>query len=224
MSAILLDIEGTTTDKSFVLRTLFPYARARISAFLAAHAAEPAVAGAIAEMRRALGDPKADVRRVGAELERWIDEDRKLEPLKTLQGLLWAEGYERGELLAHVYDDVPQALARWRAGGRRIAIFSSGSVAAQRLLFAHAGAGDLTGHIEAYFDLGTGPKFEPSSYGAIAEALEEERAGIRFYSDAPREIEAALEAGLEAVLVERDGPIDAPAAWRRVQSFAGEEP
>lgn len=222
MSAILLDIEGTVSDKRFVAETLFPFARARIAAFVRDHAREGEVAAAASLMRAKLGRPDADAEEIGAALERWIDEDRKEEPLKSLQGLIWKEGYDSGEIVSHIYADVLGALERWRAAGKRIAIFSSGSVAAQKLLFAHTSRGDLTPFFSGYFDLSTGAKFEAASYAKIAKALDHRPSEIHFYSDAPREVEAALAAGLIATLVERDGPIAAPAAFRRVQGFAGE--
>jgi enolase-phosphatase E1 len=224
MKAILLDIEGTVTDKRFVTETLFPFAREALGAFLAAQENEPDVANAIALMRQKLSRPGATREEISAELIRWIDEDRKEEPLKTLQGLIWRAGFERGELVAHLYPDVAPAFERWRAAGLTLAIFSSGSVAAQKLLFAHTVAGDLTSCLAAYFDLATGPKHEAMSYARIAKALDLQPVEIRFYTDAPKEVAAALEAGLEAVFVERDGRVEAPPAWRRITDFTGEQP
>jgi enolase-phosphatase E1 len=224
MKAILLDIEGTVSDKRFVHETLFPFARARMGEFLAAHEHEPEVAKALGMMREKLKQPQAPVTAVAAELARWIDEDRKEEPLKTLQGLIWREGYQSGELVSHIYPDVPPALARWRKAGLRLAIFSSGSVAAQQLLFAHTSAGDLTPHLSDYFDLSTGPKHESASYTRIAKSLDCPPSDVRFYTDAPKEVAAAIEAGMDAVLVERDGPIDAPQRWRRIQDFTRDTP
>jgi enolase-phosphatase E1 len=222
MSAVLLDIEGTVSDKRFVAEVLFPFARKRIRAFVAANAGVPEVAAALRLMREKLGRADASQDEIGAALERWIDEDRKEEPLKTLQGLIWAEGYASGELRSHIYADVPPALERWRRAGKRIAIFSSGSVQAQKLLFANTERGDLTPFISTYFDLSTGPKFEPASYAKIARALDHQPKDICFYSDAVKEVEAARAAGLEALLVERDGPIAGGSALRRMSDLAGE--
>jgi enolase-phosphatase E1 len=222
VSAILLDIEGTTSDKRFVAETLFPYARARIKAFVDAHARDGEVAAAVSFMRAKLGRTDATAEEIGTELERWIDEDRKEEPLKSLQGLIWKAGYDSGKLIAHIYADVPNALERWQGAAKRIAIFSSGSVAAQKLLFAHTELGDLTRYFSGYFDLSTGPKSEAASYVKIAKALDHAPSDIHFYSDAPREVEAALAAELIATLVERDGPIEANPSFRRIQDFTGE--
>ena len=223
MKAILLDIEGTTTDIRFVTKTLFPYARERMHAFLEAHESDAAVADAISSMRAQMEKADASLAEIGDELVRWIDEDRKQEPLKGLQGLIWAEGYKDGSIKAHIYDDVAPAFGRWKASGLILAIFSSGSIAAQKLLFAHTSLGDLTPYLSAHFDLTTGSKKEASSYLAIAKAMDLQPAEIRFYSDAPAEIEAAIEAGFDAVLVERDGPIAADVA-ARVTSFTDEMP
>lgn len=223
MKAVLLDIEGTVTDIRFVTETLFPYARARMGAFLDAHRSEPAVADALLRMRKEMDVPAATTAEIAAELVRWIDEDRKQEPLKSLQGLIWKEGYEDGSLKAHLYPDVRPAFERWKQAGLTLAIFSSGSIAAQKLLFAHSVEGDLTGFLSAHFDLTTGSKKDAASYRAIAGALKLPPAEIRFYSDAPAEITAAHAAGMDAVLVERDSPIDAPGAQRRVPSFSDED-
>jgi len=223
VGAILLDIEGTVSDKRFVAETLFPYARARIKTFVQAHAREGNVAAGISLMRAKLGRPDATAEETGGELERWIDEDRKEEPLKSLQGLIWKEGYDSGELISHIYPDVPAAFERWQSAGKRMAIFSSGSVAAQKLLFAHSGLGDLTRYLSAYFDLSTGAKIEASSYTKIAKALNQKPPDIQFYSDAPAEIEAARSAGLAASLVERDGPIAVTTSIRRIKDFSGEQ-
>jgi enolase-phosphatase E1 len=222
MSAILLDIEGTVSDKRFVAELLFPFARKRIRDFIYTHANEPDVVAAMRMMIAKLGKRDASLQELATELERWIDEDRKEEPLKTLQGLIWKEGYDSGALISDIYPDVPAALQRWRDVGKRIAVFSSGSVAAQKLLFGHTDKGDLTPFLDAYFDLSTGPKFEPGSYAKIARALDLPPADICFYSDVPREVDAALTAGMAGVLVERDGPIEAQGTLRRIQSFAGE--
>ena len=222
MSAILLDIEGTVSDKRFVTEHLFPFARERITAFIAERRGEPEMGLVIGLMRQKLGRRDANLDDIGAELERWIDEDRKEEPLKTLQGFIWAEGYESGALISHIYEDVPPAIERWERAGKRIAIFSSGSIGAQKLLFAHTAKGDLTPYLSGHFDLSTGPKMEAASYMKIAKSLDLLPGEIHFYSDAPREVEAAVAAGMAATLVERDGPVSGYPDLRRITTFAGE--
>ncbi|WP_066549758.1 MULTISPECIES: acireductone synthase [unclassified Sphingomonas] len=201
---ILLDIEGTTSSIAFVAETLFPYARARLRAFVAANAAR--CAPILAEVAAvAPGDPVAT-------LIQWIDEDRKATPLKTLQGMIWAEGYADGSLSGHVYPDTPRALARWQAQGRRIFIYSSGSEEAQRLLFAHSLAGDLTPFLAGHFDTRIGAKRDAASYAAIARAIDAHPSDILFISDIAAEIDAARAAGLSALRIDREGGTDADIA------------
>jgi len=109
-SAIVTDIEGTTSAISFVHDVLFPYADARLDAYVAAHRNEPVVAHALSEAAVEAGEADADDAAILAHLHAWIAEDRKATPLKTLQGLIWHEGYERSDLLGHVYPDVPPVL------------------------------------------------------------------------------------------------------------------
>ena len=212
--AIVVDIEGTTTPISFVKETLFPFARMRMAKFLALHARDEDVAAALAETR-ALAPGVEPV----AALTRWIDEDRKVAPLKTLQGLVWEEGYLTGVIEAPVFPDAAEALADWHAAGIVLAVYSSGSVAAQKLLFAHSDRGDLTPLFSHWFDLALGPKLEPDSYRKIAAALG--GAGL-FLSDHPGELDAAEAAGWDAIRLDRgkesmDAP---PSRHRTVRSFA----
>jgi enolase-phosphatase E1 len=140
-----------------------------------------------------------------------IDQDRKLTPLKALQGKIWAEGYARGELRGEVYPDVPAALKRWQSQQKTMAIFSSGSVLAQKLLFAHTQAGDLTAWISAFFDTNLGSKIDPESYKNIANSLKRGPWEINFISDVVRELDAANAAGFHVLLCERPGNHAQPA-------------
>jgi len=195
--AILTDIEGTTSSIAFVAETLFPYARERLPAFVAAHPDEAApILAEVAAMEP--GDPVAT-------LTRWIDEDRKATPLKTLQGMIWADGYRERAFTGHIYPDAAAALRRWHEAGIALYVFSSGSVAAQKLLFGHSDAGDLTPLFSGYFDTTTGPKREAASYQAIANAVGLAADEILFLSDTPQEIAAARDAGLSALLIDRNG-------------------
>lgn len=211
-SVLLLDIEGTTTPIAFVHDQLFPYARRRLATFLAAHRGEPAVVEAIA---RLAAEHEAD-QRAGAHPPPWLgendaaivayleflmDRDRKSPGLKALQGLIWEDGYRRGDLNGELFDGVAAAMRRWHAAGKRLAIYSSGSVLAQRLLFSTTPDGDLTTIIDAFFDTGIGPKVDAESYRRIAAALRVSPGDILFLSDAPAEIIAASAAGVDARLV-----------------------
>jgi enolase-phosphatase E1 len=192
--AILLDIEGTTSSISFVADELFPYAAKHLPAYLEAYREE--VAPILAQVPG--DDPLAT-------LLRWINEDRKETPLKTLQGMVWAQGYADGTLKGHVYPDTPDALLRWRAAEIPVYIYSSGSTAAQKLIFGHSIAGDLTPLLSGYFDTTSGPKREAESYTRIAVAIGTAPSDILFVSDMAPEIDAARAAGLQACLIDRDG-------------------
>ncbi len=179
-SAILTDIEGTTSSLSFVHDTLFPYARARLPAYVAAH---------------------------GGDLDQllaWMDADAKVTELKDIQGRIWEEGYAVGALTGHVYPDAAEALRRWHAEGLKLAVFSSGSMAAQRLIFGHSDQGDLSPLFSGWFDTTTGPKREAMSYVHIADALGIAPPDILFLSDVAAETDAARAAGLRALLIDRE--------------------
>lgn len=207
--AVVTDIEGTTTPLSFVLEVLFPYARRRLDAAFAS--GDPRFAGAV----RLLRQEREDDRRAGedppdfgngAPYAHWLmDRDRKSTGLKLLQGLLWEEGYRDGELRGQVYPDVAEALRAWRERGVRIAVFSSGSVLAQRLLFGHSDQGDLLPFFDGFHDTTTGPKQSPESYAAIVLSLDLSPEAVLFLSDVTAELDAAREAGLRTGLVVRPG-------------------
>lgn len=197
MKAILTDIEGTTSSIAFVAEVLFPYARARLDRYVAAHPEE--TAPILAEVAASEpGDPVAT-------LTRWIDEDRKATPLKTLQGMIWADGYATGAFTGHVYADAVAGLRAWHAAGVALYVFSSGSVDAQRLLFGHSDAGDLTPLFSGYFDTTTGPKRDAASYAKVAAAIGVATGDVLFLSDTPEEVAAARAAGMDALLIDRTG-------------------
>ena len=218
--AILLDIEGTTTPIDFVTKVLFPYARQRTNEFLRHHRDNPEVGADIEALRREysadfaqkLNPPTWRDDSLDAELEsavaylHWqMDRDRKSTPLKSLQGKIWEAGYRTGELRGEVFPDVPPAFSRWRGQKKDICIFSSGSILAQKLLFTHSTAGDLTSFLRAHFDTTTGHKKEAESYRRIAKALDLEPQGMVFLSDVTEELDASRLAGMETVLCVRPG-------------------
>ncbi len=226
--AILLDIEGTTTPIDFVYGTLFPFARARIGDFVQRHRDRADVREDIQALRveyaledsQAPGLPAWRGGSANAEADSavnyalWLTErDRKSTPLKSLQGRIWQAGYLSGELRGQLYPDVAPAFRRWRTQGRTMAIFSSGSVLAQKLLFAHSTAGDLASFISAYFDTTTGPKQDAQSYGRITAALRLPPADLLFCSDVVPELDAARRAGIHTALCARSGtgaPVNVP--------------
>jgi enolase-phosphatase E1 len=219
LRAVLLDIEGTTTSVRFVYDVLFPFARERVSDFLRETADDPDTMRDVARLRDehaaedgregappAWSDGPGERTASAARYALWLmDRDRKSTALKSLQGRIWERGYRDGRLVSHVYDDVPPALRRWREEGRSVHIFSSGSVLAQELLFAHTAAGDLTPWIDGWFDTTTGPKRAVTSYLSIAEALGQPTAAVLFVSDVQEELDAARDAGMRTALAVRDG-------------------
>jgi enolase-phosphatase E1 len=206
VDAVVLDIEGTTSATGFVVDVLYPYSRKRFGALLRDRASEPAVATAIGQIRELIGEPDADPARIAPALNSWLDEDRKATPLKTLQGIIWSEGFAAGDLISHFYDDVVPELRRWHAAGVRLHVYSSGSVAAQRAWFTHSPAGDLLPLVEGLYDTGNaGPKQSPGSYRAISAAIGTPPGRTLFLSDRPAELDAAREAGWLTAGVRRPG-------------------
>lgn len=203
---VLTDIEGTTTSISFVHDVLFPYSRANLADFVRARGREPEVRAALEAAARVggLADGASDDAIVDL-LRSFIDADKKEGSLKTLQGLQWRDGYERGDFVGHLYDDVAPALRRWRAAGIRLAVYSSGSVAAQHLLFGHSSAGDLQPLFDGWFDTRVGGKREAPSYLAICAALDVAPAEITFLSDIEAELDAAASVGVRAIQLLRAG-------------------
>ncbi|MFC6092782.1 acireductone synthase [Saccharothrix lopnurensis] len=200
---VVLDIEGTLSATDQVLVTLYDYARPRLGPWIDGHPDDPAVVEAVARVRE-LSGVGGGTDELVAVLHGWMDSDRKVTPLKTLQGLIWQEGYARGDLVAEFFPDVVPALREWHAAGARLAVFSSGSVAGQVAFFRHTTDGDLTPLFEHHFDtVNAGPKREAGSYRKIASALGSD--DITFYSDVPAELHAAAEAGWRTVGVARPG-------------------
>jgi enolase-phosphatase E1 len=222
--AILLDIEGTTTPIAFVHDVLFTYAREHVRNYLVQHPAASEIAQLREEHARDSEDPPPlteDLDSITNYVNWLIDRDRKSTGLKSLQGKIWREGYEEGTLKSQVFDDVRPAFERWHKHGLRISIFSSGSVLAQQLLFAHTEAGDLTPFIIDYFDTTVGAKGDAESYRRIANNLNLPAEEILFISDVVTELEAAREAGMQTRLSIRPGnqPQVEPDRFRIIHSF-----
>lgn len=210
---VLLDIEGTTTPVSFVYDVLFPYAREHLSTFIAARQGQGDLDDVVHllelewvdDVARGTRPPPLHSSHSIVDYANWLmQHDRKSPGLKRLQGQVWEVGYADGSLHGEVYPDVPPALARWRDAGLDVAIYSSGSVLAQRLLFSTTAYGDLTRFIGQYFDTGVGPKREAASYERIAAAMSLPPASILFVSDVTGELEAARAVGMQAVLCSRE--------------------
>ena len=218
VKSIVTDIEGTTSSLSFVKDVLFPYARARMGEFIHRHAKDPAVQRELDEVRRISGKKLTDAEVID-QLTRWIDEDRKITPLKNLQGMIWEDGYRQGDFKGHVYHDAVRQLRNWRRQGISIYVFSSGSIQAQKLLFAHTEYGDLTPLFSGYFDTTIGNKREAGSYRKIAEAIGTKPDEILFLSDIIEELDAARAAGMQVIGLVRESVPDLRSAYRQVRNF-----
>jgi enolase-phosphatase E1 len=222
ISHVLLDIEGTTCPVSFVAATLFPYAKKHLGHYLQRHGAEAEVKQLVAEVEALWNaDPHPEAQAllnqgqdkgepgqqppVEAYLQWLIRNDRKVTALKELQGWIWEEGYRSGVLKGPLFAVVPEALQRWHQQGLVLAVYSSGSVAAQQLLYGHSSAGDLRPLFSHWFDTRTGAKQDPESYRQISNAMQTKPAHILFVSDVLAELEAASTAGLRLLFSSRSG-------------------
>ena len=205
--AIVTDIEGTTSSLSFVKDVLFPYSRARLADFVDRHQDDPEVAVILDQVREQTGQA-LDVAGVVAQLIRWLDKDRKIGPLKAVQGLIWENGYRQGDFTGHVYEDAVRKLRQWHDQGLRLYVFSSGSVKAQQLLFGHTGFGDLTPLFAGYFDTRIGAKGETAAYRHICEETGLAAGEMLFLSDVTAELDAAAAVGFHTLQLVRDAGVD----------------
>jgi enolase-phosphatase E1 len=208
---ILMDIEGTTSSISFVKDVLFPYFLLNID--------DINKLSNIKEVKYAFGEVLRIVKReenrdittseeVILELKKWSVQDLKITPLKTLQGILWQKGYQNGELLGHVYDDVPVMLENWNFLGKKMGIFSSGSVNAQKLLFSHSVKGNLSTYFSNYFDTNIGSKRDSDTYSLITKILALPSNRILFLSDVIEELAAAEKVGMKTIQIKREGNME----------------
>ena len=228
-TTILTDIEGTTSSISFVKDVLFPYARRELPRFVRDHGHEPGVRhwlDVVATEHGAICDDAV----IAETLQGWIDQDRKHTALKALQGMIWMAGYRNRDFTAHMYPDVAPQLQAWHADGHRLAVYSSGSVPAQKLLFGNSDAGDLSVLFNAWFDTEVGHKRDADSYRLIADSLHRSPGDILFLSDVVAELDAARDAGMRTVLLDRREDYPEPRIGEdthghvRVESFAGIKP
>lgn len=223
--AILTDIEGTTSSISFVKEVLFPYARAALPGFVRARGQEPEVRRWLDAVATEIAASACQDEVIVEALQGWIDQDRKHTALKALQGMIWDAGYRNGDYTAHLYPEVAVVLRGWHAAGLPLYVYSSGSVAAQKLFFGYSDAGDLDGLFSGNFDTEIGGKREAGSYARIAAAIGIAPHDILFLSDIVEELDAAREAGLRTVLLDRrdDYPMprtgDATHGHARVENF-----
>jgi len=205
IKAILTDIEGTITRISFVKDVLFPYAAKQLATFLRLNAKKAHVAEQIAAVKTIIDEPNADLERVISVLLTWIKEDKKITPLKQLQGLIWQTGYEHGDFKGHLYPDAFDFLQAQHAQNIALYVYSSGSVRAQQLLFKYSDYGDIRALFNDFFDTKVGAKQEQAAYNTIIEQLPFDASEVLFLSDVAAELDAAKAAGLKTLHLIRDG-------------------
>jgi len=222
VQGILLDIEGTTSPIHFVYQVLFPFVRLHLKDYLRQNGASEELRHDLSLLREEyLKDPseapewlEAPVDAQIESVERYalwlMDRDRKSTGLKSLQGKIWQQGYLTGKLKAEVFPDVPPALKQWNKKNLDIRIFSSGSVLAQKLLFANTEFGDLTKFLDGYFDTTLGPKVSENSYRRIAEEFHVKPSQVLFISDMSVELDAAKNGGMQTLLCVRPGNLPQP--------------
>ncbi len=220
IKAIVTDIEGTTSSLAFVKEVLFPYARTNLAAYVRLNAEAPQVKVALEESCKEAG-AELDTEQLITQLIQWIDEDKKVTPLKSLQGLLWEAGYQAGAFKGHIYPDAAAHLKAWKAKGLDLYIYSSGSVHAQKLLFTHTEYGDLTPLFSGYFDTHIGGKKDQESYHKIARQIGILANQLLFLSDIKEELDAAKAAGFETLWLTRDSIPDPQAEHTQISSFDG---
>jgi enolase-phosphatase E1 len=218
IKAIVTDIEGTTTALSFVKDVLFPYARAQIPGFVKQHRQEASIGQLLADTCSEAGiDFNAE--NAISQLIEWIDQDRKITPLKALQGLIWEAGYKQGDFKGHVYRDAFDKLTGWHEQGIALYVYSSGSVLAQKLLFGYSDFGDLTPLFSGFFDTNIGGKKETDSYRKIAAAIGLPPENILFLSDIEEELDAAKASGFQTYWLIRGRQPDANPRHRQARNF-----
>jgi enolase-phosphatase E1 len=203
IKAIVTDIEGTTSSLSFVKEVLFPYAREHLPDFILTHQQMDEVETLLNDARNEMGGTP-DIDQLISQFIDWIDRDQKITPLKAMQGLIWEAGYESGDFKGHIYADAALQLKAWKQQGYSLYVYSSGSVHAQKLLFAHTEFGDLTPLFSGYFDTRIGGKKQAESYKTIAEQIQCQPNDILFLSDIVDELDAAQAAGFQTYWLVRD--------------------
>lgn len=219
IKAIVTDIEGTTSSIEFVHKVLFPYSVKILPQYLQQHSQEPEIADIVKSIKQEIGKPEADLNEVIATLMAWIKSDRKITSLKALQGYVWEYGFNQGEFEGHIYEDAARNLKLWQQQGIKLYVFSSGSVKAQKLLFAHNQAGDLSSLFSGYFDTNIGNKKEAQSYHNIAKEIGAEPENILFLSDVIAELDAASSANFQTVLLVREGDLPKEVSHQVVKDF-----
>ena len=228
--AVLLDVEGTVAPVTFVYDVMFPFARRHVDRFLKAQWETSEVQEAVDLIAKDIGKPSSSAWFEGAStaeqqdvvnmvVGELMDEDSKATGLKQLQGLIWRSGFENGELVSMLFDDVLPRIKLWKKEGLELYIYSSGSVDAQRLFFGHTTAGNLLDLFSGHFDTKVGAKNELGSYTKIAKSIGHQPEHVLFISDSLIELEAAKLAGMQTIW-RPDDPSKQNANHTVITSFA----
>ena len=217
VKAVLLDIEGTIAPLSFVKEVMFPYSKRKLREFLEENWNKPEIQEIVRDASREVGK-ELSLEEAVETFSRWIDEDRKITPLKELQGYIWEEGFKSGELRAPLYEDAYKKIREWKERGIPLYIYSSGSVKAQELFFSHTEYGNLLGLFSGFFDTKIGNKKEKESYLRIAQKIGLKPEEILFISDNPEELKAAKEEGFKVLQSVRDG-VKPSEEFEKIYSF-----
>ena len=237
ISHILLDIEGTTCPVSFVTDILFPYAKSELTNFLERHQDNPSISQLVNDAEAEWNDDKdkasislrhdleeskqPNYLKVGAYLQLLISSDRKSTALKDVQGKIWREGYTTGNISSELFEDAHENLKKWHSKGYKLAVYSSGSVEAQRLLYKYTSKGDIENLFSHWFDTHIGNKKNQKSYTTIASAMACEPKNILFASDNREECDAAKDAGCLTLYSLREGnPQTEPGEHPVIQNLA----
>ena len=214
---ILLDIEGTTSSISFVHDVMFPYVRENLVQYLDENWERPSVQDCLPLLAEDAGLDSIDAlvvpgesneeakEKVASVVNALMDGDVKATGLKKLQGQIWKAGFESGNLVAHLYEDVVDAIDGWLQQDIEIRIYSSGSVQAQQLFFGHTVQGNLLSKFSGHYDTTVGPKKETGSYSSIAADVGLPPEQMLFISDVAAELDAAKSAGMNVRLSIRPG-------------------
>lgn len=211
IKALLTDIEGTITRISFVKDVLFPYAAKQLPEFVKTHQTQSAVEEQITAVKAIIEQPNANIDVVVETLLEWIRDDKKITPLKQLQGLIWQTGYENGDFTGHLYPDAYQFLVAQHQAGQQLYVYSSGSVKAQHLIFNYSDFGDIRSLFTDFFDTNVGAKQEAIAYENIIAQLPFAANEVLFLSDVVAELNAAKAVGLKTLHLIRDGQASSPA-------------
>lgn len=207
VQAIIVDTAGTTTDFQFIKDTLFSYSADALPDFLDQHQNDFGVSNLLADLRTHAGEPDADLARLTVLIREWIAQDKKITALKTLQGLIWKQGYLKGDFKGHVYADAAEALKAWKSHGKRLYSYSSSSADAQDLLFKYSDQGDLSALFYGHFDTNLGQKKTVQAYKNILNVVSLWPKHVLFVSDDVEELNAARDAGLRTCQIARTGDV-----------------